>query len=236
MTCNYLGGVNQDSNQFSVSGQASTQFVRLVWTTAANTILAGAFSAADATTIRNRVETVLEAEFAGANLVFANNPSGGVTKITTLSFHGNSPGTQGGEATYDRLNFVRDNSGVVYIGSGSLNIASSSDPVSSTPLNERRIRNRVADAIARLAAHEIGHMLGLVPIASELTGTLWGDLAICHGVNSLGLMGSPTHHNGSSSSARIMTSTVNLTWSQTWNASLYSFSGTNDNYVERVLQ
>ena len=236
MTCQYNDGSSLHSNQYQVSGQASTQFIRLNWSSAANTILANAFSSSTANNIRNQVRSILAGEFYGANIVFASFPSGGVTKITTLNIQGNSPGGIGGQAPYDRLNFQRNNTGTVWIGTGSLDIANGSDPVPGTTFNERRVQNRVADGIARLAAHEIGHMLGLVPRSSELTGTFWGDLAVCHGVHVLGLAGSSTHHNPFFSAVRTMNASAGVNWQHTWNSVLYSFEPKNKNYMIKVLQ
>ncbi len=234
MTCNY-GSFTKESNQFTVTGQAAPQYVRLTWAADANAILSDVFSNGQTeNSIRNRVRSDLINIFAGVDIVFANVPGPGISKITTLTIKGDGSG-QGGEAGYDRLNFKRDGTGLVFIGTGSLDLRNPADPSEATPFHERRTPDRVADAIARIAAHEIAHMLGLVPRSAELTGTFWGELAECHGVDGLGLSGTSSHHNSSSSRSRVMSPTIRNEWRQTWDISSYSFMGTNKSYLTKVL-
>lgn len=112
---------------------------------------------------------------------------------------------------------------MIYIGAGSLDLANHRvDPVPTTPINERQSRDRVADAIARLAAHEIGHALGLVPRATELSGD---GLASKLMVTGLGLNGTATHHNPVSNDICVMKAVANLSVDRTWNIGLYDFEG-----------
>lgn len=235
MTCT-INGQTFDSNEFEVEGAPTPQYVRLIWQSSANDILALAFSdSAKRAAVRTRVAQNLSAIFAPARVLFAASPSQGVTKITNLTVFGDGSGSQGGEASYDRQNFSRADGGHIFIGAGSLDIANRLDPVMATTIHERRDVDRVADGISRLAAHEIGHMLGLVPISTELTGNLWGNLAACHGISGLGLNGSSTHHNPSSFNSQIMAPVVSYSDASTWNVSMYSFNSTNRTYLTRVL-
>lgn len=235
MTCT-INGQEIDSNEFDVDGVPAPQFVNVTWTSGANQILAQAFpNSADQTAVRSRVTTNLASIFAGSNVRFASAPSQGVTRITTLQILGDGTGRQGGEASYDVLNLSRANSGSIFIGQGSLNLASSSDPSTFSPINERRVPDRVADAIARLAAHEIAHMLGLVPLSTELTGSFLGKIAACHGVAELALNGSSSHHNPTSTQSLIMAPAADLSQLTTWTRSLYAFRSVNQTYLQRVL-
>ena len=93
-------------------------------------------------------------------------------------------------------------------------------------------RDRVADAIARLTAHEIGHMLGLVPTSTEIAGDA---LAARLMVNSLGLNGTARHHNPTSNDVNLMQTTANISVDRTWNINLYDFEGKERTSLDRIL-
>lgn len=155
-----------------------------------------------------------------------------MTKLITVTIGG--AGT-GGSANYDRLNFSRNGTASIYIGS--LNIGSP-DPVGGTTVNEAQDPNRVGDAAARLAAHEIGHLLGLVAINGEWSSaSLWADVASCHGLSGTGLGGSTSHHVSTGDiKTFIMNYRTSRQWPETWNSALYVFAPTLKSYMTKVLQ
>lgn len=233
-----VNGQTVTSNEFAITANAVAQYVTVTYTTEADMILGTYFTnPTDVDYIKQRVRNNLETLFAqraGASFVVADTLPAGITVKTTLEVKGNSPGTQGGEAGYDLVNRVRAQEGVIYIGTGSLDLANSrTDPVPSTrTINERQHRDRVADAIARLAAHEIGHMLGLVPQSSQISGDTCAQQL---NVSGLGLNGTSTHHNPTSNDINIMQPTVNIASERAWNINLYDFEGKEKTYLDRIL-
>jgi hypothetical protein len=231
-------GQTMTSNELTITANAVAQYVTITYTSDADMILGTYFTNTnDVNYIKQRVRdnlTLLFVQRAGANFVVADTLPQGITSRTTVEVRGNSPGTQGGEAGFDLMNRTRMQTGVVYIGTGSLDLANhQNDPVMSTPsINERRHRDRVADAIARLAAHEIGHALGLVPQSSEIANN---GLAAKLNVTGLGLNGTSTHHNPVSNDVNLMQPKANLSSERTWNITLYEFEGKERTYLDRIL-
>jgi hypothetical protein len=92
--------------------------------------------------------------------------------------------------------------------------------------------DRVADAIARLAAHEIGHMLGLVPQSTEISNDTCAKQLDIPGLN---FKGTATHHNPDDNDVNIMQPQARLFSERTWNINLYDFAGKERTYLDRIL-
>jgi len=231
-------GQKATSNQFNMTLTAVPQHVVITYTSAADTILSTAFTnSADVTAIKQRVVsnlTTLIRTQAGANFV-VGPPTTGITSVTTLEVRGNTTSGKGGEAGFDLLNKNRTQNIWIAIGTGSLDLANREDPVAATPDHERQNKDRVADAITRLAAHEIGHALGLVGQAAEFTSPTFNALATKLNVIALDLKGTPTHHNPTDNDINLMEAETNILKETGWNIVRYQFEGKEKNYLDRIL-
>ncbi len=218
------------SPEFQVSLGRTPQYVTFAYTAQALAILGTHFNAADVARIQQRAEGVINllfAQRAGANVVVGPPPSG--TAWVTIRVEG--AGT-GGHCGFDLMNRSRGGLCTIHIGPGSLDVANVNDPVGATPVNERMSVDRVGDAIGRLAAHELGHAVGLVAQAAELAGN---GLAAKLNVQAL-LRGTATHHRANGGAgAFIMFATTDVSNERSWNRTLFDFDGNEDRYLDRIL-
>ncbi len=217
------GGTTLSSPEFEIEFTNAPQYVKFNWDSSVDAALSTHFSSSS---VINGIKASVEGKVIHEITVNGGNVVNGVQPGFHTTFLNLSNSTGNPSCPIDLLNIARRTTCNIRLGN--LGLADSSDPVSTTTINERSDANSVSNAVTLLTAHELGHALGLVPRQSELQSDLGQHL----NVDNIGLNGTSTHHN--TNTGGIMFNNSDTGNKSTWDGTK-TFTSNELLYLRRIL-